>query len=478
MSSNSQLKKDSLGLWSLVFFVVAAASPLTGVVGALPIAYMAGNGAGVPGVFLVTGIILGLFAVGFVAMGRHVVNAGAFYSYISASMGPKWGLSGLKVALLAYSAMEISVATMFGFMTAMFMGDHFGLTIPWWTYTLVMLLAVLALGVEKVELGGKVLGVLMLAEVGIVLLTAVAIVVKGGSSSTMEFSSFTPGSTFGGAMGIALVFAIGSFVGFEATAIYSEECREPEKVVPRATLMAVSLITVFFAFVSWAFVQATGAANLVEMVAKDPGRFIFGITELYVGKWASELMSVLLITSLFAATQAFHNTISRYLFSISRDGFLWAAMARTHALRGTPWVASVVQSVAIIAAILFCGVAGLDPMQSVFAWCSAICTIAILLLQTMVSVAVIVFFKRNPGCQVSVWSGKIAPALAAAGLATALFKVIQNLDVLSGSSSQAIFTLPYVVFGTAAVGYLAAWLTSRLFPARYARLGKLVESLS
>lgn len=446
-------------------------------VGALPIAFMAGNGAGVPGVFVVAGVILGLFAVGFVAMGKHVVNAGAFYSYISVSMGPKCGLSGLKVALLAYAAIQISVASMFGFMTAMYMGDHFGLTIPWWIYTVAMLLAVLGLGVAKVELGGKVLGVLMLLEIGVVLLTAVMVVVKGGPSP-MEFSSFTPSQALSGSMGIALVFAIGSFVGFEATAIYAEECREPEKNVPRATLLAVTLITVFFAFVSWAFVQAIGTEGLVEAVAKDPGRFIFEVTERYVGGWAVELMSILLITSLFAATQAFHNTISRYLFSISRDGFLWSGMARTHARHGTPWVASIVQSVVIVAAITICGLVGLDPMQSVFAWCSVICTIAILLLQGMVSIAVLVFFKRNPELRTSFWSSTLAPALATVGLATALYKVIQNLDVLSGSSSQAIFTLPYLVFGTAALGYLVAWLLSRLFPTRYARLGKLVESLA
>ncbi|GAB4060461.1 APC family permease [Uliginosibacterium sediminicola] len=478
MSSNNQLKKNSLGLWSLVFFVVAAASPLTGIVGALPIAFLAGNGVGMPGIYVMAGLILALFAVGFVTMSRHVVNAGAFYSYISSSLGPKFGLAGLKIALLAYTAIQISVAAMFGFMTSMFLSDHFGLAMPWWICSVLMLGVVLALGVAKVELGGKLLGLLMLAEVGIVILTALSIVVHGGATGTLEFSSFTPQASFSGAIGIGLIFAISCFVGFEATAIYSEECRDPEKAVPRATLLAVALITLFFTFVSWAFVQATGPAALLEIVGKDPGRFIFVMTEQYVGQWAVEMMSVLLITSLFAATQAFHNTISRYLFSISRDGFLWQGLARTHKEFGTPWMASLVQSLVMIALMLGCGLAALDPMQHVFAWCSAICTLSILLLQAAVSVAVILFFRQHPQIKASFWSSQLAPALAAIGLSVALIKVIENLNVLSGSDSHAIFSLPYLVFGTAALGYGLAWLISQVFPARYARLQKLVESVA
>ena len=42
-----------------------------------------------------------------------------------------------------------------------------------------------------------------------------------------------------------MVFAICSFIGFEATAIYAEECKEPKKVVAKATFTAVILITLF-----------------------------------------------------------------------------------------------------------------------------------------------------------------------------------------------------------------------------------------
>ena len=52
-----------------------------------------------------------------------------------------------------------------------------------------------------------------------------------------------------GTAGIALAFAFASYIGFEATAIYGEESREPKKTVPRATYTAIILIGVVFAFV-------------------------------------------------------------------------------------------------------------------------------------------------------------------------------------------------------------------------------------
>ena len=82
MSNSTGLRKNTLGLFSLVFFVVAAASPLTGVVGGLPVAMFTGNGGGIPVIYIMACAILMLFSVGYISMIRHVSDAGAVYTYI------------------------------------------------------------------------------------------------------------------------------------------------------------------------------------------------------------------------------------------------------------------------------------------------------------------------------------------------------------------------------------------------------------
>lgn len=468
------LKKESLGLWSIVFFVIAAASPLTGAVGALPIAFMAGNGAGIPGIYVVAGILLTLFSFGFIAMSRHVINSGAFYSYISKGLGSSAGLAGFFIAILAYLSMIFAVSSLFGFFASIFLSSNFGIEVPWWILAVANQVIVVLLGVAKVEIGGRILGVLMLLEVAIILLVDIFIIKQ---PIAMEFSSFTPSVTFSGNAGVGLIFAICSFIGFEASAIYSEECKTPEKTIPRATLVAVTVITLFYALTAWAIVQYLGASNVGEVAAQDPGMFIYNIADQLLGPWASQVMSVLLITSLFAATQAFHNTLSRYLFSLSRDGLCWSKFSTLHTKYQTPYIASLIQGVAIIAGLLVLVAMNLDPMANVFAWSSALGAISILTLQCAVSFSVIAFFLRNPSLEASLWSRLIAPSLASIGMVISLYMVINNLDVLSGSDSPVVTALPYLVAAFAVLGFFIAKRLHNADPERFSNMTKVVETL-
>lgn len=472
MDNNNSLKRGSLGLFTVVFFVVAAASPLTGVVGALPITYFIGNGVGVPSVFIMAGILLLLFSFGFVTMSKYVVNAGAFYAYIVQGIGVRSGMGGLNVALLAYTAIQLSVSAMFGFFTNELLSSSWGIQIPWWVYSIIMQMVVVFLGISKVELGGKLLGLILLLEVGIVLLLDFVIV---KDVPALTFNSFSPDIFLGGNLGISLVFAICSFIGFEATAIYSEECKDPHKTVARATIIAVCIITVFYAITSWALIQSIGEDKLVAVAAEDPGLLVYNIAANYLGEWSIQLMSVLLITSLFAATQAFHNSLSRYLFTMSRDGLVWSKMAKVHPKNNTPYISSIVQGAVIIAILAIAAAASLDPMLDVFGWGSVIASMSILILQIGVSIAVISFFRKNKQLKASIWSTFISPLLAVIGMITVLILVIQNIGTLSGSDSPVIQLIPWFVFGCAILGIIWAQLIQINNPEKFKKLKKLIE---
>src|SRR5690606_24735170 len=98
------LRRDALGVASIVFFVVAAAAPLTAIVGAAPLAFGIGNGAGAPAAYLLAGIAYLIFAVGFTAMSRHIGSAGAFYVFVSRGLGKSWGAAAGAMTLLTYVA--------------------------------------------------------------------------------------------------------------------------------------------------------------------------------------------------------------------------------------------------------------------------------------------------------------------------------------------------------------------------------------
>lgn len=104
----------NLGVPSIVFMVLAGAAPLTVVGGVMPIAFGIGNGAGVPTAFILSGLGLLLFAVGFTAMTPFVRHAGAFYSYVETGLGKRTGAGTGYVALLSYTVLYAGVYALMG----------------------------------------------------------------------------------------------------------------------------------------------------------------------------------------------------------------------------------------------------------------------------------------------------------------------------------------------------------------------------
>jgi amino acid transporter len=244
-----------------------------------------------------------------------------------------------------------------------------------------------------------------------------------------------------GSAGIALAFAFASYIGFEATAIYGEESRDPERTVPRATYLAVALITVIFAAASWAIVSGLGAPDVVGRVAEistvdgtplaDPSAVLFSVATDYVGGWLATVMSWLVVSSLFAGLLAFQNCSARYLFSLGRAGVLPGALRRTNG-RGAPSAASITTSVITGLVIVVFALAGLDPVLNLFYWMSGVAVIAVVVVEILVCVAVLAYFGRS-GRARHWWSTTLAPILAGLGLLIGLYLLVSRFGLLAGT---------------------------------------------
>lgn len=178
----NQLRKNSLGLLAVTFMVISAAAPLTGVAGAMPIAFLLGNGAGIPATFVFVTLVMLAFAVGYVAMSRHVTNAGAFYAYAARGLGGRTAGAIAIVALVAYNAMQFGLIGLLGGIAAGVFGEH-GLVLPWWGWSLIAIALVGILGYRQVDLSAKVLVFVVALEYLVVLVVDFAIIGKGGEPS-------------------------------------------------------------------------------------------------------------------------------------------------------------------------------------------------------------------------------------------------------------------------------------------------------
>lgn len=471
--SSERLAKNSVGLAHIVFFVVAAAAPLTAVVGASPAAFAFGNGPGVPGAFVLAGLLYLVFSVGFTAMSRHVGGAGAFYTYITKGIGKPAGVGGAMMALVTYSAVQIAVYALFGVFVAGAVAP-LGLNLPWWAWAFAALVVVMICGQRNIAFSGAILGVCMVAEIAILLLLDLGILFTGGGPEGFSVTSFAPSTVFAPGLGVALVFVIGSFIGFEATAIFGEEAENPEKTIPRATYVAVLLITLFYAFSTWAVVQFYGPAKVQATAAAGLESFYFVASDTVLGAWASQVMNILLITSLFACILSFHNTLNRYFFALGREGLAIKALGKVHEKHGSPHVAGLVQSGIAAAILVLFILSGADPYTVVFSWMSALAVIGILAVQVLVCVAIILFFRKTTTGH-GAWTTIVAPALALLGLLGSLWLVISNLSLLSGSESLIVACFPYAMILVGLLGAAFALQIRKTQPELYASLGKVFE---
>jgi amino acid transporter len=450
-ASAPALKKNAIGMWQIVFFVIAAAAPLTGMLGIIPVAIRLGNGAGVPGAFVAAGLILLVFSVGYAAMSRHVVNAGAFYAYLAQGLGRSFGVGGAFVAVVSYTTMQVGVYALFGFFATVILNPLLSVAVPWYAYSGVAIALVQFLGMRKLDLSGFLLGLFITLEMGILLALSVSIVLHGGGPQGFNLRPFAWREMVSGHPGIAIMFALASFVGFEATAIYGEESRNPTRTVPLATYAAVSIIMIFFAFVTWAIISSYGVDHVVAAAFADPGNFWFAKSDAYLGRLGTGIMRALLLSSIFACLLAFHNTITRYLYALGRERLLWGFLAHVHPRFQSPYKASYVQTVSAVVGVGASVMSGADPLTVVFSWTSAFATIGIVGLQFLVSAAVIVFFWRN-GLDRRVWNTVVAPVMGMVGLGYALYLLIANLPALSGSDDGFVRSFPWVMLAVMLLG--------------------------
>ncbi|WP_374378863.1 APC family permease [Dongia sp.] len=471
-SSTNRLQRNALGVAAVTFFVVSAAAPLTAVAGGYPIAMLLGNGVGVPLAVLLVMAILLVFSVGYTTMARHISNAGSFYAFTTRGLGGVVGGAAAYIAVLAYNAMQVGLYGLFGAVAAGTMSAIVGIDLPWWVWSLASWVLVAIFGYMKIDLSAKVLAILVCAEYIIVVLLDLAILGNGGPEGVSAVS-FTPTAFSAGEPIIGMLLCFAAFMGFEATTIYSEEARDPERTVPRATYLSVLVIGIFYAFSTWCMVVGAGASKLMETLGglADPTTFIFVLSDQYVGGWMTTIISLLLISSVFAALLAFHNAAARYFYVLGREGLLPAHLGRTHDEHKSPHIGSVLQTVLGVIILAIFIVTAQDPVLGLFAWLTNLATLSVITLMAIVSFAVIAFFGRNPTLESSGFKKLLAPLISGIVLAIIAYLVVTHFDVLTGASPALAIGLPILVPIAGIVGAVVALQLKSSGGDRFRQLG-------
>jgi amino acid transporter len=499
--SVQRLRPNSVGLVGVLFMAVATAAPILAMTGNVPIAIGFGNGAFAPAGFVVATIVLSLFALGYSAMAKHITATGAFYGFVSYGLGRVVGLAAGALTTLAYVVFEAGCVGVFGFFASTFFSTYLGLTISWIWFSLLMLAINAAATYYKISLAQIVLGVFLVSEVVILSMMVISVLFHGGPegwspSSLNPLNAFTNLSgtvadptnptasiAVAGAAGIGLFMAFWSWVGFESAAMYGEESRNPKKIIPQATMIAVLGVGIFYVLVSWTALVGTGPQHAVSLAqnSSTAAEIFLGPVRQNLGGWAVVLFQFLLMTGALADAMAFHNCASRYIYAIAREDLI-PGMARTigltHRRHGSPYVAGFLQ-VAIAGVItLWVFFTGRDPYTQLYGLMALLGTTAILIVQVLAAVACIVYFhfhKRRPDD--GHWFRTFAaPLLGGLGMAYAVYLLLDNATFVAGSAANDIVfkLIPWIVGVVGLGGIVFALSVKKYFPQRYGIIGRVV----
>jgi amino acid transporter len=491
--SVNKLKGGAVGLVGVLFLAVTGAAPMSAMLGNVPFAAGYGIGTYTPAAFLLATIVLTIFSIGYAAMASRVSSVGGFYSFISQGLGREVGMSAGFTSLACYSLFEASLTGLFAFFGNKWLNDHFGINVPWLVLALLMIAVISVFAYRDVKLSASILGAALIAEIAILVIFVLGVVfAKTGTSFSLEslnvFNVYTPlaEQKVGdvaipvGAAAVGVFMAFWSWVGFEMAPNYAEESKDPKRIIPQSLMYSVIGLGIFYVIVSWCAVSAYPTnADMAAKAYSDGVNFFLAPIQQFVGGWAYEVMFILILTSSFACGMAFHNTAARYMYSLGREGILPAAVAETHDHHKSPHKASAVQSVlAAIWVVLYgLGYGFNDP--SAQAWLGVYTLFAVLgtglllVLQAVVSIAVIMWFKKNGGG--NVFTTLIAPAVSFVVQLWLVYTLIANLSTLGGTNSFAQ-SIPYIGLAIILIGLIWGFVLKSSNPKAFKNIGHMVNN--
>jgi amino acid transporter len=461
----------SMGVGELVMNVLAFSSPLATVAGTLPVLLMF-SGQTAPAIYMLVTLMLLIFSVGFVKMSRSVKGPGGFYSFVTAGLGRPAGLGGAFLALFGYIFIGFFAPAFFGVTLQGYVVSTLGgPEVPWYWYALGIIALTTVLAYNRIDLSAKLLTVVMLLEVAVVIAFNVASFSAQGFDG-VQGTVFAMPSLGDATLGLALLFAVGNFFGFEATVIYRDEVKNPDRTIPRATYIAVVGIGLFYAVAAWAFIAFLGPENVQSAAESNTVNLFNDSVAALVGKTFADIAVILLITSVLACMLSIQNIAARYSFALAKDHALPPVLGRVHRKHKSPFVSALAVGLVWAAATVIFTVLGLSP-DVLYPIASGSGTFAVLLLMFITSFAVLVYFlRRRRFAPESLWKSIIAPLISVMFLGAITYLAIMNYPELIGGSMLLTVIFMSFTFALFFGGIVYAIYLRNKRPDVYAKLGR------
>lgn len=388
MSGERELRKNYLSIFEVLALSVSIIAPTMAM--AFNTAPAAGAaGAGVPLAFLVSTIAMLLVGVSFVEFSKRISHSGSVYAYNAAGLGAKTGFVSGWALMLTYFSYAVGTIALFGSFANVLL-QRFSLHVPTWILVGIGIAVVWSFAFRDVKLSTRAALILELVSVVVILILAIVIFSKGGASGITAAPLTLKSSSISG-IGMAMVFGVLSFAGFEGAATLGEEAKNPRHAVPVSIFGTVLLAGLFFVFVSFAEVNGFGVSNIAKLAGSSAP--LDTLSSSYVGNVMAVFVDFAAMISAFACSLGSASACSRLLYAMGRDGALPRVLGNTHATHKTPHVAVHAIGVAMVVLYLAWGISAGE--SNFYGYVGTIGTLTLLVAYLLINVSAIRYFRRD-----------------------------------------------------------------------------------
>jgi amino acid transporter len=283
-------------------------------------------------------------------LAKNFPSAGGYFTYISRTIGPRWGFLSAWTFIFYAPIITGPVAAFFGLILQNQLQSAYGFNFPWWATTLILIPLFSLIMYLGIVISVRLLIVLGALEILIIValsLSGIADPGVGGSDLKVFNPGFNPGhiATASG-FALAVVLSVQGLTGWEGAVPLAEETQNPRKNVSRSILISIGIVGVVLVLAFWGQIAGWGVNNLKAMATSaNLPALVLGTK--YWGSWWPIVLFAL-FTSVIANCIACQNVATRMWWNMADKGALPKVVATLHPTRRTPVVAILIQFIMAI----------------------------------------------------------------------------------------------------------------------------------
>ena len=213
--------------------------------------------------------------------------------------------------------------------------------------------ALVYVGIRESKTASNVMVALKLAVIALVIVLG-AFYVKAGN-----WSPFAPNGVSGVLKGVSAVFF--AYIGFDAISTTAEECKDPQRDLPRGMMYSLIVCTILYVLIS---LVLTGMVSYKNLAVGDPMAYVFGPEGANL-PWIKGIIAISAVIAMATVLLVFQLGQPRIWMAMSRDGLLPPIFSAIHPKFKTPWFSTIVTGLLVAIPSLFLNLTEVTDLTSI-----------------------------------------------------------------------------------------------------------------